>query len=168
MVSLAERFAGCLFGGAVGDALGAPLCVVGDRADPSVGLRELGDPVAAEALDEMAMFTAEGMRSSSSAAEMVPAVRRAMAKGIWGTEPAFPYHAYRRWLRTQGEPLAPVPIMHGLSLPLGGQHRSALLELPQSAARAPRPGTDLPVRAEVPATTGRRSGRSTAVRAVAA
>ena len=134
MVSLQERFAGCLLGGAVGDALGAPveflnLAEIRARFGPDgiTALAEAYGRIGAVTDDtQMTMFTAEGM---------VPAVRRAMAKGIWGTEPAFVYHAYRYWLQTQGEPVAPVPIMHGLSLPLGGAYRSRLLELPALHAR---------------------------------
>ena len=134
MVSREERFVGCMLGGAVGDALGAPVeflsrAEIIDRFGPDgiVELAEAYGRVGAITDDtQMAMFTAEGM---------IPAVRRAMAKGIWGTEPAFVYHAYRYWLKTQGEPLPPVPIMHGLRLPLAGEYRSGLLELPQMHAR---------------------------------
>jgi ADP-ribosylglycohydrolase len=134
MVPLDECFAGCLLGGAVGDALGAPVefdSLAGIRArfgpDGITEFAEAYGRVGAITDDtQMTMFTAEGM---------VPAVRRATAKGIWGTEPAFVYHAYRYWLQTQGEPPAPVPIMHGLSLPLGGAYRSRLLELPEMHAR---------------------------------
>ena len=134
MVSLEERFVGCMLGGAVGDALGAPVEFL-SRAeiverfgrDGIFEFAEVYGRVGAITDDtQMAMFTAEGM---------IPAVRRAMAKGIWGSEPAFVYHAYRYWLHTQGEPLRPVPIMHGLRLPLGGEYRSELLELPQLHAR---------------------------------
>src|SRR4051794_27207286 len=134
MVSVDERFAGCLLGGAVGDALGAPVEFLGLREirarfgrDGITELTEAYGRVGAITDDtQMTMFTAEGM---------VPAVRRAMAKGIWGTEAAFAYHAYRHWLQTQGEPLPPVPTMHGLSGPLAGEHRSRLLELPELHAR---------------------------------
>lgn len=104
MVSLEERFVGCLIGGAVGDALGAPVeflstAEIVARFGPQ-GIEELAEAygrVGAITDDtQMSMFTAEGM---------IPAVRRAMAKGIWDTEPAFVYHAYRPWLKTQGEPL---------------------------------------------------------------
>jgi len=134
MVSLEERFVGCLLGGAVGDALGAPVeflsvADIHDRfgREGIVEFAEAYGRVGAITDDtQMAMFTAEGM---------IPAVRRAMAKGIWGTEPAFVYHAYRYWLRTQGEPLPPVPMMHGLSSPVAGQYRSGLLELPELHSR---------------------------------
>ena len=134
MVSLRDRFVGCMLGGAVGDALGAPVefltrAQIVERfgSDGIVDLAEAYGRVGAITDDtQMALFTAEGM---------IPAVRRAMAKGIWGTEPAFVYHAYRHWLKTQGEPLPPVPIMHGLSLPLGGDYRSGLLDLPEMHAR---------------------------------
>lgn len=134
MVSVEDRFVGCLLGGAVGDALGAPVEFLGRRQiverfgpDGIVELAEAYGRVGAITDDtQMTMFTAEGM---------MPAVRRAMAKGIWGTEPAFVYHAYRHWLRTQGEPLPPVPIMHGHTLPVAGEHRSRLLDLPQMHAR---------------------------------
>jgi ADP-ribosylglycohydrolase len=134
MLSGEERFVGCMLGGAVGDALGAPVeflsrAEIIERFGPD-GIMDLAEAygrVGAITDDtQMAMFTAEGM---------IPAVQRAMAKGIWGTEPAFVYHAYRYWLKTQGEPLPPVPVMHGLRLPLGGEYRSALLDLTEMHAR---------------------------------
>jgi ADP-ribosylglycohydrolase len=134
MISLKDRFLGCMLGGAVGDALGAPVEFLArreivDRFGPDgiVDFAESYGRVGAITDDtQMAMFTAEGMG---------PAVRRAMAKGIWGTEPSFVYHSYRYWLKTQGERLPPVPKMHGLANPVAGEYRSWLLELPEMHSR---------------------------------
>ncbi len=96
-----ERFLGCLLGGAVGDALGAPVEFM-NRAEilrrfgpngitryaPAYGgLGTLTDDT------QMALFTAEGL------------IRGWVRGGFKGTTdyPGVTAHAYLRWLQTQGE-----------------------------------------------------------------
>ena len=99
-----ERFRGCLLGGAVGDALGAP--VEGASLQQIVsrfgqgGIAELaGGRVRVGAITDdtqMSMFTAEGL---------IRAHLRA-ASGIPGRTAEVVWEAYLRWLWTQGETAA--------------------------------------------------------------
>ena len=96
-----ERFAGCLLGGAVGDALGAPveftkrseiLRTFGPNGITSYvsaygGLGKITDDT------QMTLFTAEGL---------LRAQVRLVLKGTT-TYPGVVAHAYLRWLQTQGE-----------------------------------------------------------------
>lgn len=94
------RAVGCLLGGAVGDALGAPvefdaLSAIRARFGPN-GIRELvpayGVLGAITDDTQMTLFTAEGL---------LQALRRGRARGICHP-PTMVYHAYLRWLETQG------------------------------------------------------------------
>lgn len=96
-----ERFLGCLLGGAVGDALGAPVeflsraeiltrfgpSGITDYAQAYGGLGRITDDT------QMTLFTAEGL---------LRAWVRGCFKGIT-TYTGVTAHAYLRWLRTQGE-----------------------------------------------------------------
>lgn len=93
---LRDRYRGCLLGGAVGDALGAPvefrsLAEIRRRYGPE-GIAdfdvEYGRKGAITDDTQMTLFTAEGvLRASTGETSQVPTVI---------------YHAYLRWLRTQG------------------------------------------------------------------
>jgi ADP-ribosylglycohydrolase len=94
------RIRGCLLGGAVGDALGAPvefltLPEIRARYGPA-GIVDYapayGRPGAVTDDTQMTLFTAEGC---------LRAVTRGSERGIWHP-PTVLYHAYLRWLRTQG------------------------------------------------------------------
>jgi ADP-ribosyl-[dinitrogen reductase] hydrolase len=95
------RFRGCLLGGAVGDALGAPvefmsLAEIRARFGPRgvTGMVEGAWPSGSVTDDsQMALFTAEGLLRAD--------VRWAL-KGICHP-PSVVDHAYGRWLATQGE-----------------------------------------------------------------
>lgn len=98
--SRAERVAGCLLGGAVGDALGAPiefmrLPAIRKRFGPA-GLTDYapayGRLGAITDDTQMTLFTAEGL---------LRAVCRGRLKGICHAPTAF-HFAYLRWLKTQG------------------------------------------------------------------
>jgi ADP-ribosyl-[dinitrogen reductase] hydrolase len=102
-------FAGCLLGGAVGDALGAPvefmsLGQIQAQFGPS-GIRDFspayGKLAAVTDDTQMTLFTAEGL---------IRGHNRAMEKGIGGGTVTCVYHAYLRWLESQGEqPSYPFP-----------------------------------------------------------
>jgi tetratricopeptide (TPR) repeat protein len=96
---LADRVAGCLLGGAIGDALGAPIEFM-DRAQIEArfggrGVRDYVDDDGEGRITDdtqMTLFTAEGLIRSRV---------RAIDKGICH-EPTVIDHAYARWLATQG------------------------------------------------------------------
>ena len=95
-----DRVVGCLLGGAVGDALGGPvefLTLAEIRARYGrEGIRDLvpsyGRLGAITDDTQMTLFTAEGL---------LQARRRGRERGIWHP-PTMVYHAYLRWLETQG------------------------------------------------------------------
>jgi ADP-ribosyl-[dinitrogen reductase] hydrolase len=112
-----DAFTGCLLGGAVGDALGAPvefasLAAIRSRFGPQ-GVTDLNQvfpaSAAAEFTDDtqMTLFTAEGLLGARSHPPCTPTPGAPVAIGdavraLW--------HAYLRWLRTQGlEPKFPPP-----------------------------------------------------------
>ncbi len=100
-LSLSQRARGCLLGGAVGDALGAPVEFMSHsqilaQFGPS-GIRDFA-PVygltgAITDDTQMTLFTAEGL---------IRANVRYSARGICHP-PTVIHHAYLRWLKTQGE-----------------------------------------------------------------
>jgi ADP-ribosylglycohydrolase len=103
----ADTARGCLLGGAVGDALGAPVEFLSsaeiEREFGPEGIRDFqpayGRIGAITDNTQMTMFTAEGV---------LRAFTRGNEKGICHG-PTVIYHAYLRWLQTQGvnEPAAP-------------------------------------------------------------
>ena len=95
-----NRFLGCLLGGAVGDAMGAPvefmkLSEIRERFGPK-GIQEYeivyGRRGAITDDTQMTLFTAEGL---------IRAYVRSCGRGIT-TYSGVTAHAYLRWLRTQG------------------------------------------------------------------
>ena len=100
-VPLLDRYLGCLLGGAVGDALGAvvefeSLAEIRARFGPG-GIRDYapayGRLGAITDDTQMTLFTAEGLLRADT---------RHREKGIY-CPPTIVYHAYLRWLETQGE-----------------------------------------------------------------
>jgi ADP-ribosylglycohydrolase len=107
-----DRFLGCLLGGAVGDALGAPVEFmrraailqqfgpdgITDYAPAYGGLGKITDDT------QMTLFTAEGL---------LRAWVRESTRGIPTTYAGITAHAYQRWLATQGErPRDGVDLVH--------------------------------------------------------
>ena len=99
-LSTTLRVRGCLLGGAVGDALGAPvefmdIEAIKARFGPA-GIRDFvpayGRIGAVTDDTQMTLFTAEGMLRASV---------QLAAKGICHA-PSVVHHAYMRWLKTQG------------------------------------------------------------------
>jgi ADP-ribosylglycohydrolase len=93
--TVVDRAVGCLLGGALGDALGAPVEFVpweGIRREygPN-GIVEPPRPALVSDDTQMVLFTAEGYLS---------AWVRGHADGVWEPEAAV-WRAYRRWLATQ-------------------------------------------------------------------
>jgi len=100
--NLMTRVRGCLLGGAIGDALGAPVEFISwpqiranFGADGIVDFAPAYGRVGAITDDtQMTLFTAEGL---------MPAFVRDKLKGICSV-PSVVSHAYLRWLLTQGSP----------------------------------------------------------------
>ena len=100
--AIRDRYQGCLLGGAVGDALGAPVeflrrTEILKRFGPRgiVDLAPAYGKVGAITDDtQMTLFTAEGM---------LRAYVRGMLRGICH-QPSMIHKAYLRWLYTQGDP----------------------------------------------------------------
>jgi ADP-ribosylglycohydrolase len=98
---LADRFRGCLLGGAVGDALGAPVEFMDIEAIHKVfGPSGIADFVPAYGRvgaitddTQMTLFTAEGF---------LRGYVRVILKGIGPAFDSVTHHAYLRWLHTQG------------------------------------------------------------------
>lgn len=96
-----DRVQGCLLGGAIGDALGAPVefmsisRILGEFGPR--GIEELapayGKPAAITDDTQMTLFTAEGLLRSET---------RRRTKGTTHT-PSIIHHALMRWLHTQGD-----------------------------------------------------------------
>jgi len=89
-----SRFRGCLVGGAVGDALGAPIEFMNHteiiQSFGPEGIRDFVDRIGSITDDtQMTLFTAEGML-------------RAHVQGLAGFS-GVTDHAYMRWLGTQGQ-----------------------------------------------------------------
>jgi ADP-ribosylglycohydrolase len=135
-----EHLRGCLLGGAVGDALGAPiefwsLGEIRSRLGPS-GLRDYVpafDRVGAITDDtQMTLFTAEGL---------IRALHRWEGKGI--ASPAAAVHgAYLRWLETQDEAVTRRPGDRGWLIEQKGLHaRRAPGNTCLAALRSGRMGT---------------------------
>jgi len=104
---LRNRFSGCLLGGAVGDALGAPvefmsLSEIRTRFGPN-GIQDYAPAYGRRGTitddTQMTLFTAEGM---------IRACNRAFDRGICSVETVV-YYAYLRWLITQGMEPAEMP-----------------------------------------------------------
>jgi len=100
-----ENYSGCLFGGAIGDALGAPVeCMDVEAIRNCYGQTGISDYVEhpgniGEFTDDtqMTLFTAEGLLRSE---------HRAILKGIGGAAVSITYQSYLRWLHTQGYSLS--------------------------------------------------------------
>ncbi|WP_238531650.1 ADP-ribosylglycohydrolase family protein, partial [Nitritalea halalkaliphila] len=111
-------YQGCLLGGAIGDALGAPIefmsfARIQDRygAGGIRGYVEFAEGQGAFTDDtQMTLFTAEGL---------LRAQHRGMQRGIRGAEVTIVHHSYLRWLHTQGVPLKEMPAQ-GVYDPAGG------------------------------------------------
>ena len=99
--SVQERFLGCLLGGAVGDALGAPVEFM-SRADILRRFGPKGVTQYAPAYGAMATITDDTQMTMFTAEGLIRAWVRGCFKGIT-TYSGVTAHAYLRWLQTQGE-----------------------------------------------------------------
>lgn len=108
LMNKSDRYQGCILGGAIGDALGAPIEFLStDQIRAKYGKEgvksfvEFGDGTGEITDDtQMTLFTAEGL---------LRAWHRSMLRGIGGAEQTIVYRSYLRWLYTQNSPFHPLP-----------------------------------------------------------
>jgi ADP-ribosylglycohydrolase len=97
----ADKIRGCLFGGAVGDALGAP--VEFERVDAILeGFGPAGVTDLSEAFGRVGAVTDDTQMTLFTAEGLVRMHLRAASRGVGPTVSVIA-HAYARWLHTQGE-----------------------------------------------------------------
>ncbi|WP_022850817.1 ADP-ribosylglycohydrolase family protein [Limisalsivibrio acetivorans] len=96
-----EHYKGCLVGGAVGDALGAPLEFMSSTEiiskynfDDSLSYVEFGS--------EYGEFTDDTQMTLFSGEAVLRSIHRAVSKGLWGAINQIAFESYQRWLFTQG------------------------------------------------------------------
>lgn len=99
-MDVAERIEGCLLGGAVGDALGAPV-----EFDDWAAIRESFGPSGVTGLTAPGRFTDDTQMSLFTVEALIRARVRGRVKGIVHPLDVV-RHGYLRWLWTQGGPWA--------------------------------------------------------------
>lgn len=101
---LREKYRGCLIGGAIGDALGAPVEFLSlEQIKNRYGFRGVGDYQ--EAFDRLGSVTDDTQMTLFTAEGVLRAFMRMRTKGICDAQGVI-RNAYLRWLHTQGEDLA--------------------------------------------------------------
>lgn len=103
--AMASRFRGCLLGGAVGDALGAPVEFM-DLAAIHKTFGPLGIADFAPAYGQIGAITDDTQMTLFTAEGFLRAHVRAVIKGIGPAFDSVTHHAYQRWLHTQGYPVS--------------------------------------------------------------
>jgi len=96
------RFLGCLLGGAVGDALGAPVEFM-RRSEILKAFGPDGITEYAPAYGSLGTITDDTQMTLFTAEGLIRAHVRLATKGIGPSVPQVVAHAYLRWLMTQGE-----------------------------------------------------------------
>lgn len=97
-----EIYQGCFLGGAVGDALGAPIEFLGiEQIRQKYGGSGILDFV--EYQDGKGRFTDDTQMTLFTAEGLLRAEHRAMLRGIGGALPPIAFNSYLRWLLTQSE-----------------------------------------------------------------
>ena len=133
-ITLADRFSGCLLGGALGDALGYPIeFMTQDEIFAKYGKNGMTAPVVDKQSGcalisddtQMTLFTAEGIMW----ADALGATREL------SSYTTYVFYAYQRWLYTQERMLASREYTHVLDK--NGEHPSMLLGKEMCCQRAP-------------------------------
>lgn len=108
-----DKYRGCLIGGAIGDALGAPIEFMDlDTIKSIYGERGVCDYV--EFPNNIGEFTDDTQMTLFTAEGLLRAYHRFTLKGINGALHAIVHHSYLRWLHTQGVLVNKDKIMHGV------------------------------------------------------
>ena len=101
-----EYYTACLLGGAIGDALGAPIEFMSiTQIRNNYGIS--GVKAYVEYPDGTGEFTDDTQMTLFTAEGLLRAWHRAEHKGIGGAMHQIVYESYLRWLHTQGESIAP-------------------------------------------------------------
>lgn len=108
-----EFYEGCLLGGAIGDAIGAPIEFVQSIASIKSRCGRNGVSGYTEYEDDTGAFTDDTQMTLFTAEGILRAAHRALIKGITGAERRMVYHSYLRWLYTQGVEIDPAKIDGG-------------------------------------------------------
>lgn len=96
-----NHYTGCLLGGAIGDALGAPIEFMSlDTIKRNYGPVGITDYV--EYPDNRGEFTDDTQMTLFTAEGILRGLHRAIIKGIGGANMFITYQSYIRWLQTQG------------------------------------------------------------------
>ena len=99
-----DKYIGCLLGGAIGDALGAPIEFMSlNEIRSKFGKDGVKNYI--EYADGHGEFTDDTQMTLFTAEALLRAEHRAMLKGIGGALPIIAHHSYLRWLHTQNFPL---------------------------------------------------------------
>ena len=95
-----ENFRGCLLGGAVGDALGAPTEFMSlDHILSKFGAGGVTEYI--EFQDGIGRITDDTQMTLFTAEAMLRTIHRSVQKGIWGAYLQISHGSYLRWLHTQ-------------------------------------------------------------------
>lgn len=108
-----NKYTGCLIGGAIGDALGAPIEFMDlDSIKAKYGKNGIQDYV--EFPNHIGEFTDDTQMTLFTAEGLLRAYHRDMLKGIGGALNTISHHSYLRWLHTQGAPVDKKQIKQGV------------------------------------------------------
>ena len=108
-----NKYTGCLIGGAIGDALGAPIEFMNlDTIIATYGNNGVQDYV--EFPNNIGEFTDDTQMTLFTAEGLLRGYHRFMMKGINGALNAIVHHSYLRWLHTQGVPVKKENIQQGV------------------------------------------------------
>ena len=95
-----DNYIGCLLGGAVGDALGAPTeFMTLEQIIHQFGAHGVSEYV--EFNDKIGRFTDDTQMTLFTAEGLLRSINRASMRGIWGAYLQIVHHSYIRWLHTQ-------------------------------------------------------------------
>lgn len=108
-----DKYKGCLIGGAIGDALGAPTEFM-DLETILSTYGENGVKEYVEFADGYGQFTDDTQMTLFTAEGILRAYHRFCEKGIGGALPVIVHHSYLRWLHTQGVPVEKDKIKEGI------------------------------------------------------
>lgn len=104
-----DNYIGCLLGGAIGDALGAPTeFMTLDEIWRKYG--ENGVDTYIEFSDHIGRFTDDTQMTLFTAEGLLRSINRATKKGIGGAYKQIVYQSYLRWLHTQQQEFGYLPI----------------------------------------------------------